>query len=110
MAMAFLQNGVGHLARRLNVVKTDRHIQARRDAVHHLNHRNACGFDHAQAGGGVGALGEDQAVDIPAKQGAQLQLFLFGAVAKVPEQRLIACGVGHRFNAAQHVGKHLVGQ
>ncbi len=58
----------------------------------------------------MGAFGEDQAINVPGQQRADLQLFFFRAVAKVAQHSLVARGIGHRLDAAQYIGEHLVGQ
>ena len=58
----------------------------------------------------MGAFGEDNAIDVPAQQRAQLQLLFLRVVTKVGDQRLIVGFVSDGFNAAQYVSKNLVGE
>ena len=110
MTVAVRDDLLGHLARCLEVVEAHRQIDARRDAVHQLHHRNARHLDHFQGARRVMALRQDQAVDIVRKQRGQTLFFTLRQVAIVRQHSLVVVRVGDAFDAAQHFGEHLVGQ
>ena len=110
MAVARLEDRLGHLAPGAAVRDADHGIDRLAVGIHDLDHRNARRLQHRPRGLGMFQPGDDHPRGAPRQHFVQNPLFLFRQIVGDADHRLQHGVFQHLIDAGQHLGEHHVGQ